>query len=337
MDNDLFRVYLMVQELGEQLAHNQKIVSTLQTQASTLKGQAIHNGSGYAKLRRLNVELSKEVFESELERSNAQIIIENQTLLHENKQLSMLLKEHEQTMDTVMSKFRNHALAAQQHELTLSRHYETLLLSREANSMNIELANNEYDRASLQQLFIKLQMLLRSLAGDDTESSRSAGDGLPEDSGGFLGDEEREDWAVERECEIARLERENEELRKLLGIDTENAQKLGWREEELEEHRPVLHILRASLAQTNLMEGWGQRSPPQMQPFSTGPIPGNAPSAPQQNIPLQRTIEFQPGMRAAGTLRRPSMFGRGGAPFWGPSPPQERQWLQNNGGLDLAG
>ena len=51
-----------------------------------------------------------EFFESELERTNAQAIIENQTLVHENKQLSMLLKEYEQTMETVMSKFRNHAV-----------------------------------------------------------------------------------------------------------------------------------------------------------------------------------------------------------------------------------
>ena len=41
---------------------------------------------------------------------NAQIIIENQTLLHENKQLSALLKEYEGTMGDIMSKFRNHAV-----------------------------------------------------------------------------------------------------------------------------------------------------------------------------------------------------------------------------------
>ena len=41
---------------------------------------------------------------------NAQIVIENQTLLHENKQLSILLKEYEGTMETVMAKFRNHAV-----------------------------------------------------------------------------------------------------------------------------------------------------------------------------------------------------------------------------------
>lgn len=51
-----------------------------------------------------------ELFDSELERVNAQIIIENQTLQHENKQLDLLLNEHETTMDTIMSKFRNHAV-----------------------------------------------------------------------------------------------------------------------------------------------------------------------------------------------------------------------------------
>jgi hypothetical protein len=51
-----------------------------------------------------------ETFESELERTNAQIIIENQTLLHENKQLSALLKEYEQTLETIMSKFRTYAV-----------------------------------------------------------------------------------------------------------------------------------------------------------------------------------------------------------------------------------
>ena len=59
----------------------------------------------------LNKLIYPESFESELERMNAQIIIENQTLLHENKQLSVLLKEYENTMENVMSKFRNHAVS----------------------------------------------------------------------------------------------------------------------------------------------------------------------------------------------------------------------------------
>lgn len=42
---------------------------------------------------------------------NASLVIENQTLQHENKQLSVLLKEYEQTLETVMSKFRSHAVS----------------------------------------------------------------------------------------------------------------------------------------------------------------------------------------------------------------------------------
>ena len=59
-----------------------------------------------------------EVFESELERQNAQIVIENHSLLHENRQLSMLLKEYEHTMETIMSRFRSHAVRA----INLSHH-----------------------------------------------------------------------------------------------------------------------------------------------------------------------------------------------------------------------
>ena len=60
--------------------------------------------------RKVNELVHAESFESEVERMNAQIVIENQTLLHENKQLSILLKEYEGTMDNIMSKFRNHAV-----------------------------------------------------------------------------------------------------------------------------------------------------------------------------------------------------------------------------------
>ena len=60
------------------------------------------------------------MFESELERQNAQVIIENHTLLQENKQLSALLKEYEETMENVMSKFRNHAV---RHDFALPNMY----------------------------------------------------------------------------------------------------------------------------------------------------------------------------------------------------------------------
>ena len=74
-----------------------------------------------------------EVFESELERHNAHIIIENHTLLQENKQLSALLKEYEETMETVMSKFRNHAV---RHGLTLPIVYLNPSPSSRRNNTN---------------------------------------------------------------------------------------------------------------------------------------------------------------------------------------------------------
>lgn len=49
---------------------------------------------------------------------NAQIIIENQTLLRENKQLSQLLKEYEGTLETIMSKFRNHSVSGSHGSLS---------------------------------------------------------------------------------------------------------------------------------------------------------------------------------------------------------------------------
>lgn len=243
MDTDLLRVLQLIHDLGEQLTHNQKVTAALQTQANALRTQASNSVSGFA-LRRFNTDLSKEFFESELERTNAQIVIENQTLLHENKQLSLLLKEYESTMDTIMAKFRNHALAAQQHELTLTRHYEGLLLARESQMSSNDLALSINTHQSLHRLSHSLRNLLRSMAGEnpsnletDNESQETASinpeelfalvDTLDDKNSAYPGTEGRQDWALEREYEIERLERENEELRHLLGIDPESISATG--------------------------------------------------------------------------------------------------------------
>jgi len=52
-----------------------------------------------------------EQFESELERFNATLILENQALQYENRQLSMLLKDYEGTLDNVMASFRSFAVS----------------------------------------------------------------------------------------------------------------------------------------------------------------------------------------------------------------------------------
>jgi len=235
MDNDLLRLWALVAELSDQLNNNRAMTAALQAQANQVKGQAIHSGTGFV-LRRFNTDLTKEVFESELERMNATLVLENQTLLHENKQLSSLLKEYEQTLETVMAKFRAQAHAAQQHELTLTRHYESLLVARESNTLNQDLILSSSSAESLARLSHLIRMTLRSLAGEDPEADESEKPSGNEEGGerdevldeqrregGYAGSSPPlEDWALEREIEITRLEKENEELRRLLTIGSED-------------------------------------------------------------------------------------------------------------------
>ncbi|KAI0081147.1 hypothetical protein K474DRAFT_1695282 [Panus rudis PR-1116 ss-1] len=169
IEGDLVKAWQLLHELGEQNAHNAKMSANLKGAVGTLKAKAVEASSGFA-LRRVNTDISKEVFESELERTNAQIIIENHTLLHENKQLSLLLKEYEHTLETIMSRFRSHALAAQQHELTLTRHYENLLLSRDTSALHADLSSNANIAHSVERLAHNLRNLMRAMAGEDPES-----------------------------------------------------------------------------------------------------------------------------------------------------------------------
>ena len=270
-----------------------------------------------------------ETFESELERSNAQIIIENQTLLHENKQLSLLLKEYEGTMDTIMSKFRNHAVrmyycassaeltlsqvAAQQHELTLTRHYEGLLLSRDSHNLSSDLTANTNMSQSLQRLCYHLRGLLRSMAGEDMtyqnidpdhdqlgfnaadlEELTQLLESLDEKGGTYPGTDKLEDWAIERESEISRLEAENGELRKILGID-----EAGMTANGLSMDVQPVESGRFSTSLSNSRRGPSE-------PYNTRSYWENG----QSGGSMQRVMDLQPGMRAGPqTTRRTGIFG----------------------------
>ncbi|KAH8997446.1 hypothetical protein EDB92DRAFT_1813876 [Lactarius akahatsu] len=164
----IFRAWQIISDISDQLAHNQKFASSLLSQAESLKADA---GSlkSESTLRRFNVDISKDAFlaealESELERSNAQIIIENHTLQQENKQLSLLLKEYEQTVETIMTKFRSHTVAAQQHQVSLTEYYD-LLLAHEPPPP-AEPANNPTLNIALHRLNRALQAALHSIGGD---------------------------------------------------------------------------------------------------------------------------------------------------------------------------
>jgi hypothetical protein len=82
-------------------------------------------GTGFP-LRRFNLDISDgklkqpcsldlqlmlaEEFSSELEAFSSHLVLENQQLQNENKQLNTLLKEYEQTLESVMGKFRGVAV-----------------------------------------------------------------------------------------------------------------------------------------------------------------------------------------------------------------------------------
>ena len=51
-----------------------------------------------------------DVYDAELEHMNASLATENQGLLHDNKQLGALIKEYEQTLESVMGAFRTRAV-----------------------------------------------------------------------------------------------------------------------------------------------------------------------------------------------------------------------------------
>ncbi|KAJ3763160.1 hypothetical protein EV360DRAFT_34091 [Lentinula raphanica] len=335
METELFRIWHLISELSDQLTHNQKITKTLLGQTSLLKNDAADANSGFA-LRRVNVDLSKETFESELERTNAQIIIENQTLKQENKQLSALLKEYEATLETIMVKFRNHALAAQQHESTLTRHYETLLFARETQDLSSDLASTANMTQSLQRISRYIRDLLLAMAGQNVDLNFHS-----VDHDGFVdpaelsilidalagprgtSDEDRDehdehypelkvraDWTLERECEIVRLEKENEQLRKVLGIDPESIRASGGDIEA--EIKRMQHVRNSELRNrrrdapghlsTNSGDQWERAfnnmnnvNQPSMQYPQEMSMPGGG--------PLQRSMEvpaLRPGPQSAG-------------------------------------
>lgn len=183
MEDELQRLWQLLAELSAQLTQNREQCEHLKRQADDLKTQAIHTGTGYA-LKRFNVDLSKEQFESEVERMNAQLVIENQTLQHENRQLTILLKDHETTLEQIMTRFRNHAHSTQQHELELTKYYESLLLSlmekqQQQQRSSSPVHNHSIDDGRhpseldpntflvIQNISILIQKAMRELSGEE--------------------------------------------------------------------------------------------------------------------------------------------------------------------------
>ncbi|KDQ62562.1 hypothetical protein JAAARDRAFT_54489 [Jaapia argillacea MUCL 33604] len=244
-DQEILRVWGLISELSEQLTQNRSLSAALHAQLGKVKTQAIHSQTGFV-LRRFNQDKPRETYEAELERMNSAMSAENQALLHDNKQLNALIKEYEQTLETVMSTFRTRANEVQEHELSLIREYETRLVAQETEDLNAELASSTQLSESLSRISTLLRQVIRLTNGEDgaimppdyspqstsfshgallsglelaplpTSPTQDGGDALEDDP--ELRDQAVADWALDRECELARLEKENEELRRLLAV-----------------------------------------------------------------------------------------------------------------------
>jgi hypothetical protein len=155
---------------------------------------------------------------------NAAVATENQSLLHDNKQLGALIKDYEQTLETLMSAFRTKAVCrptfpiafvsddwlifqrdVQEHELSLVREYEEKLLTREEATATQELAHSLAISQSFARLSNSMRSYTRAFGGEEKM--------LPEGTDGGTAE-----WALSREIELARLEKENDMLRRMLGV-----------------------------------------------------------------------------------------------------------------------
>ena len=136
---------------------------------------------------------------------------------------------------------------------------------------------------------------------------------------GCLSAEGSQDWALERESEISRLERENQELRRLLGIDDANmaARGVSVDLDRIESGR-YSTLLSSSSRRRSSGDNFSQKSsywdnnsqPLQQQPQQQQQQQQQQPQ-PGPASPSLRTMELQPGMRAGPQARRAGMFGAG--------------------------
>lgn len=76
-----------------------------------------------------------------------------------------------------------------------------------------DLDTNMAFSSSVSILGKNLRKTLRALDGEDTQESGDERDDMTAPAA--------DEWALDRECELARLEKENSELRRMLGLEVE--------------------------------------------------------------------------------------------------------------------
>jgi hypothetical protein len=213
---------------------------------------------------------------------------------------------------------------------------------------------------SLQRLCHYLRGLLKTMAGEtydpyqnidldydglgfdavDLQELTNLLESLDEHGGGYPDSEGRQDWATERESEISRLEKENEELRKMLGIDEAN----------MNAHGLTVDPDRVETGRFSTFLSNSRRGP--SEPYNSrssywennGQQPGGGVGVGVSGGPSgggggvqQRVMDLQPGMRAGPQARRTGIFGAGqqrggfmGGVVRGPQPSVSVGGMPNN-------
>jgi len=214
-EQEMMKLWTLVVDLSDVISRVKAQAVTLNSQTQSLKTQAGHAETGFV-LRRFNQHLSKEEYDTELERMCTAMADENLSLQIDNKQLGALLKEYEQTLEHTMTTFRKRAHEVQEHELSLMRQYETALIESESAALLEQLKTDISVSLVVSNASKLLRSVLRLLGGEEPESA-----GTPPEMDDFLGLQVTGDMdkALDRECELHRLQKENEELRLLLELN----------------------------------------------------------------------------------------------------------------------
>lgn len=149
----------------------------------------------------------------------------------------------------------------QEHELSLIREYERRLLNHEEINATRELSTNTGISESVARLSQALRQLIRAQGGEEAEQEL------------MTEEDEREPWmaavaseqALEREIELARLEKENEELRRMLNLPVSTHaedQQEQRHQQQSQPYRDQQHLQQVGPPQYQTMQQFHQPIPP---------------------------------------------------------------------------
>ncbi|TRM63985.1 hypothetical protein BD626DRAFT_536682 [Schizophyllum amplum] len=212
------REYYILRDNGMQIGCEEDVGSASEFTHLTrvYQNQAVHSQNGFV-LRRADESVHG---------------VGEPSLAHDNKQLSGLIKEYESTLDTLMTRRTG-------PRTSLVRSYEEKLLQLEEENAKQDLKCSSDISEALARLGRYLRGLSRLEAGEPIEGDEEAPEGTdgiasdapdqaPEDEDGqeptspmfeeVMVAPASYDQPLQREIELSRLEQENAELRRMLGL-----------------------------------------------------------------------------------------------------------------------